>query len=179
MDDRIFEIAAGGRGSAGWDPQAFRQLSLSRIGSSVAMKSASRRLKPSAISRRGGQLRVSAALCRPPWRQHARAAAPPSRPGEPERPGSTAAGPRRPTIWEAVGRLDGVRQRVERLGFSRDDVRRIYKRRKPANPVRSACESFASTPPTAPCRSRCRSYEQRRSFARMSTSRRPSSSASI
>ena len=135
MDDRIFEIAAGGRGTAGWDQSAFRDLFpdqarfVSRYEKRVAtLKSigyltSEGRLTPEFrlhFSVRQGintpelqRLRLDLA------NQAARGAGRASRAGRAHRPHPP------PDLWEAIGKYDSVRRRVERLGLTRDDVRQI------------------------------------------------------
>jgi hypothetical protein len=138
MDDRIFEIAAGGRGSAGWDVQAFkaafpeqdrfvgryekRVATLKAIGYLTSEGRVSSEFRLHFAVRHGVNTPELQRLRLDLANQSAREAQHERRP------------PRPTDLWEAVGLLDGARQRVERLGFSRDDVRRIYQEAEARKP---------------------------------------------
>jgi hypothetical protein len=51
-----------------------------------------------------------------------------------------------PELWEVVGRYDLIRQRVERLGFTREDLKRIHDEAKRARPTRRTSAGSARMP---------------------------------
>jgi hypothetical protein len=130
MDDRIFEIAAGGRGGEiGWDVHAFRESFpeqerfVGRYDKRVETLKAIGYL--TSEGRVTPDFRLHFAIrhgVNTPELQRLRLDLANKSAREPRK----ESGPRlSPDLWEAVDRLEIMRRRVERLGFSRDDVRRI------------------------------------------------------
>jgi hypothetical protein len=130
MDDRIFEIAVGRRAAPGWDLDAFRATfpdqdrfaaryekrveTLKTIGYLTSDGRVSPDFRLHFAIRHGVNTPELQRLRLDLANQRARAARQAGRPRGPI------------DLWEAVQRLDGARRRVDRLGFTRDDIRRIY-----------------------------------------------------
>lgn len=164
MDDRIFEVAAGGRG---WDARAFsdafprearfasryekRVETLKAAGYLTAEGRPTRQFRIHFSVRQGVpapelqrlRLDLASRADRKERRMRSAGVAPPKRPP--------------PDLWGALDRYEAIRRRVERLGLTREDVRRIEKeaaRRKPTperlREIRAAVErQVALAPPRA------------------------------
>ncbi|HZL21148.1 MAG TPA: hypothetical protein VFG23_25660 [Polyangia bacterium] len=130
MDDRIFELASGGRGKAGWDAAAFRQLFpeherfVGRYEKRVGTLKAIGYLTPE--GRVSPEFRVHFALRRginTPELQRLRLDL--AQQVARQSADTGGAKPSSADPWKELDKYELVRRRVERLGFSPDAVKKI------------------------------------------------------
>ena len=129
MDDRIFEVAAGGRPAAGWNSAAFRELFPDQGRFIARYEKRVETLKSIGYLTPEGQLtsefRLHFAIKNgidTPELQRLRL----DLANQNAREARRRPAPRQPVdLSESSDRSESVRRRVERLGLSRDDIRRI------------------------------------------------------
>lgn len=139
MDERIFEVAAGDKGKSGWDGKAFRELFPDQARYADRYEKRVETLKAAGYLTAEGKItpafrvhyalrqgiltpelqRIRIDLAREQSRKNGSGRRRPARPA-PERPAPTR------DFWGAVDRHETLRRRVERLGYSREEVDKTY-----------------------------------------------------
>ncbi len=141
MDDRIFEIASGGRGESGWDLSAFKEHFPDHAKYSARYEARVRTLQTIGyltpdlkiaspfrvhFAAHHGALTPELQRVRIDLAKHAAKAVPKAAPIL--RPGQ---------FWEQVARCEGMQRRIERLGYTREEVNNILMRAAAHKPTRA------------------------------------------
>ena len=140
MDDRIFEVAAGGRPATGWNSAAFRELFPEQVRFIARYEKRVETLKSIGYLTTGwGQLTAEFRLhfaikngIDTPELQRLRL----DLANQNAREAGRRTTSRRPVdLSESSDKSEAVRRRVERLGLSRDDIRRIQREAEARKPT--------------------------------------------
>ena len=139
MDDRIFEIAAGNRGQSGWDLAAFKEHFPDQAKYAARYQARVRTLQ--AIGYLSPDLKIAT-----PFRVHFAAHHGVLTPElqrvridlarQSGRAPDSAATSRPEEFWLQVSRCQAIQRRIERLGYSRDEVNNILTRAAAHKPTR-------------------------------------------